>query len=40
VGAGLAGLGAGGSDLEAELTFRDGQTLLGPLPIGPAPRLY
>ena len=39
VGAGLAGA-TGGSGIEATLDFRDGQTLLGPLPLGPAPRLY
>lgn len=39
VGAGLSALG-GGSGIEATLTFDGGQTLLGPLPLGPAPRLY
>lgn len=39
VGAGLSALG-GGSGVEATLTFDRGRTLLGPLPLGPAPRLY
>jgi hypothetical protein len=40
VGAGLAGATQGRSGIEATLTFQGGQTLLGPLPLGPAPRLY
>jgi len=31
---------APGKPIDATLTFRDGQTLLGPLPLGPAPRLF
>lgn len=34
----LAGLG-GGDDLRVPLTFRDGTVSLGPVPLGPAPRL-
>lgn len=40
VGAGIVGATQGASALEATLTFQGGQTLLGPLPLGPAPRLY
>lgn len=39
VAAGLAGAG-GGSGIEATLGFAGGQTLLGPMPLGPAPRVY
>lgn len=31
---------AGGGVAQAGLTFDDGQTFLGPLPVGPAPRVY
>jgi len=34
----LAGLSAGDNVIKAPLNFTDGQMLLGPLPIGPAPR--
>jgi len=40
VAAGLAGIASPGGQASARLDFRDGQTFLGPLPIGPAPRLY
>lgn len=39
VATGLAGFGQG-RDTRATLTFGDGQTLIGPLPIGRAPRVY
>lgn len=35
----LTGLGRGTGDLTLPLSFRDGRALLGPIPIGPAPRL-
>ncbi len=35
----LAGLSGGENVIEAPLSFKDGQMLLGPWPIGPAPRL-
>lgn len=34
----MAGLG-GGDDLQVPLTFSDGGTYLGPIPLGPAPRI-
>lgn len=44
VASGAAGAGqlfsAPGKPIDATLTFRDGQTLLGPLPLGPAPKLF
>lgn len=35
----LAGLGGNPDDLETQVNFRDGWIALGPLPLGPAPRL-
>lgn len=35
----LAGIGGNPDALDAELSFRDGTMRLGPLPIGPAPRI-
>ncbi|MGR3760047.1 DUF2125 domain-containing protein [Roseobacteraceae bacterium NS-SX3] len=35
----LAGFGGNGEDLDATLTFKGGYVSLGPLPLGPAPRL-
>lgn len=35
----LAGLSGGGESLDAPLGFRDGGVYLGPVPLGPAPRL-
>lgn len=41
VASGLTGVQPpGGRPLEASLTFAGGQTLLGPLPLGPAPKVY
>ena len=40
VASGLTGVQLPGKPLEATLSFRDGQTWLGPLPLGPAPRVY
>ena len=40
VAAGLTGVEPAGKPLEATLTFRGGQTWIGPLPLGPAPRVY
>ena len=35
----FAGLGGNPEDLETQLNFRDGMVALGPIPLGPAPRL-
>ena len=35
----LAGLGGNPADLDIQINFRDGFVALGPLPLGPAPRL-
>ena len=35
----VAGLSGDPEVIDAELTFSDGRTFLGPLPVGPAPRL-
>ncbi|PCJ09071.1 MAG: hypothetical protein COB16_05875 [Rhodobacteraceae bacterium] len=35
----FAGLGGNPSDLDTQLNFRDGYVALGPIPLGPAPRL-
>lgn len=40
VASGLTGVEPAGKPLEATLTFRGGQTWIGPLPLGPAPRVY
>lgn len=40
VASGLTGVQLPGKPLEATLSFRDGQTWFGPLPLGPAPRVY
>lgn len=40
VASGLTGVELPGKPLEATLTFRGGQTWIGPLPLGPAPRVY
>ena len=40
VASGLTGVEPAGKPLEATLTFRAGQTWIGPLPLGPAPRVY
>lgn len=40
VASGLTGVEPAGRPLEATLTFRGGQTWIGPLPLGPAPRVY
>lgn len=40
VASGLTGVQLPGRPLEASLTFAGGQTLLGPLPLGPAPKVY
>jgi hypothetical protein len=41
VASGLTGVQPpGGRPLEASLTFAGGRTLLGPLPLGPAPKVY
>jgi hypothetical protein len=40
VASGLTGVQLPGKPLEATLGFHDGQTWLGPLPLGPAPRVY
>lgn len=40
VASGLTGVQLPGRPLEATLTFHDGQTWLGPLPLGPAPKVY
>ena len=35
----IAMLSSGGDAIEAPLSFRDGEAYLGPVPLGPAPRL-
>lgn len=40
VASGLTGVQLPGKPLEATLRFHDGQTWIGPLPLGPAPRVY
>jgi hypothetical protein len=40
VASGLTGVQLPGKPLDATLNFHDGQTWLGPLPLGPAPRVY
>ncbi|MEM7319561.1 MAG: DUF2125 domain-containing protein, partial [Pseudomonadota bacterium] len=36
----LAGLGGNPNSLDVQLNFRDGLIALGPLPLGPAPRIF
>jgi hypothetical protein len=36
----VAGMTGGTDRLEAPLTFAGGRMALGPIPLGPAPRLY
>lgn len=40
VASGLTGMQIPGKPLEATLNFRGGQTWFGPLPLGPAPKVY